>query len=258
MLLPLADKNPLRHIRHGYVNWTMIGLCVAVFVYQLGLDEQASQLFAYAYGAIPAVIFGVAELGPEIKQVPDLATLATSMFLHGGIMHIAGNMLFLWVLGDNVEDSLGHARYVIFYLACGVCAALAHALSDPGSQVPMVGASGAIWGIIGGYLVLHPKAPIKTLVWVFIVELPAWLVLGIWTVFQVLSAIGSAGGAGGGVAWWAHIGGLVAGIALIAPMRRKGVALFDKGVEKQHPRGPRITMRQGPWSRPKGPWSGRN
>ena len=251
MLLPLADNNPLRYIRHGYVNWTMIGLCVAVFVYELGLDQQAARVFAYAYGAIPAVIFGIADLAPDIKRIPDLATLVTAMFLHGGFMHIAGNMLFLWVLGDNVEDALGHARYLIFYLACGILATLAHGLSEPGSQVPMVGASGAISGIIGGYLVLHPKAQIKTLVWVFVVELPAWLVLGIWIVFQVLSAVGSAGGAGGGVAWWAHIGGLIAGLALIAPMRRKGVVLFDKGLGKKPPRGPRITMRQGPWTRRK-------
>ncbi|MEK9755029.1 MAG: rhomboid family intramembrane serine protease [Rhodospirillaceae bacterium] len=248
MLLPLADNNPLRSIRHAYVNWTVIGLCVAVFVYEISLPERTAELFALAYGAIPAVLFGKAELAPELARLPGWVTLVSSMFLHGGIMHIAGNMLFLWVLGDNVEDALGHKRYVAFYLACGVFAALAHALADPGSRVPMVGASGAISGVIGSYLILHPRAPIKTLVWLFIVELPAWLMLGIWAVFQFLSAFGSAGGAGGGVAWWAHVGGLVAGLALIAPLRRKGMALFDRGLAPAPRRGPRIAMRKGPWS----------
>jgi membrane associated rhomboid family serine protease len=251
MLLPLADNNPLRYIRHAYVNWTVIGLCVLVFLYQVGLGERAGQLFALGYGAIPAVIFGYADLAPELQRLPDLATLVSCMFLHGGFMHLAGNMLFLWILGDNIEDSLGHFRFVLFYLVCGIAAALAHALSDPTSQVPMVGASGAISGVIGAYLVLHPKAPIKTLVWLIIVELPAWLVLGIWAVFQFLSAVGSAGGgAEGGVAWWAHLGGLAAGLVLIGPMRRKQIPLLDRGVAPRK-RGPVITMRPGPWSKRK-------
>jgi len=250
MLLPLADNNPLRFIRHAYVNWTVIGLCVLVFLYQAGLGERAGQLFALGYGAIPAVIFGYADLAPELQRLPDLATLVSCMFLHGSFMHLAGNMLFLWILGDNIEDSLGHFRFVLFYLACGIAAALAHALSDPTSQLPMVGASGAISGVIGAYLVLHPKAPIKTLVWLIIIELPAWLVLGIWAVFQLLSAVGSAGGAGGGVAWWAHLGGLAAGLILIVPMRRKQIPLLDRGAPPPR-RGPIITMRPGPWSKRK-------
>jgi membrane associated rhomboid family serine protease len=249
MLLPLADNNPLKYIRHAYVNWTVIALCIAVFVYEIGLAERAAQLFVLAYGAIPAVIFGNAHLSPDVARLPAWATLVSSMFLHGSVMHIAGNMLFLWVLGDNVEDSLGHKRYVVFYLACGIVAALAHALADTGSRVPMVGASGAISGVIGGYLVLHPKAAIKTLVWLFIIELPAWLVLGIWAIFQLLSAFGSAGGAGGGVAWWAHVGGLAAGLVLIVMLRRKNVALFDRNLAPGTRRGPRITMRKGPWSK---------
>lgn len=248
-ILPLADNNPLKYIRHAYVNWTVIGFCALVFLYQAGLDGRAVQAFVLGYGAIPAVIFGDAQLAPEIATVPAWTTLLTSMFLHGGLMHLAGNMLFLWVLGDNVEDALGHRRYVLFYAACGVAAALAHGLADPASRVPMVGASGAISGVIGGYLILHPRAPIKTLVWLFIIELPAWLVLGIWAAFQFLSALGSAGGVGGGVAWWAHVGGFLTGLLLIIPMRRKQVRLFDSGAAHPRRAAPRITMRPGPWGR---------
>lgn len=251
MLLPLADNNPLRFIRHAYVNWAAIITCIVVFAYQAALDPRAGAIMAHVYGAIPAVVFGLADLPPDLARLPGWATLVTSMFLHGGLMHLAGNMLFLWVLGDNIEDALGHLRYVAFYLACGVAAALAHAIGEPASEVPMIGASGAISGVIGGYLILHPRAPIKTLIWLFIIKLPAWVVLGIWAAFQFFSAFAATGGVvgGGGVAWWAHVGGLIAGLALIAPMRRKQVALFDRDAPPESPRGPRIGMRPGPWTR---------
>jgi len=195
----------------------------------IGKANRAGHAFVFSYGAIPAVIFGKATLPPELAAIPAPATLVTSMFLHGGIMHLLGNMLFLWVLGDNVEDALGHVRYVFFYLICGVLAALAHAGIEPASKVPMVGASGAISGVIGAYLVLHPKAPIKVLISYFIVWMPAYVVLGFWAGFQFLSAAMAGGGAGGGVAWWAHIGGLFAGVILIFPMRKRDVRLFDPG-----------------------------
>ena len=229
MLLPLHDDNPLKNIRFQYVTVGFIAACVLVFLFQLTLTGKEEQVFIYGFGAIPAVIFGLSELPVALPQAPSGLTLVTSMFLHGGFMHLLGNMVFLWVLGDNVEDALGHKRFVVFYLAAGVIAALAHALTEPGSKIPMIGASGAISGIIGAYLMLHPKARIKTLVWVFIVSLPAWVVLGFWIGFQALSAAMATGGAGGGVAWWAHIGGFIAGVILIVPMRRKGVELFDRG-----------------------------
>jgi membrane associated rhomboid family serine protease len=166
-------------------------------------------------------VFGSATLPPDFARIPAPLTLITSMFLHGGLMHLLGNMLFLWVLGDNVEDALGHRRYVVFYLVCGVLAALAHAAMEPGSTIPMVGASGAISGVMGAYLVLHPKARIKVLVSYFIVWLPAFVVLGVWIVFQVISAGAAAGGAGGGVAWWAHIGGFLAGMLLCGLFSRR-------------------------------------
>ena len=228
MLMPLHDDNPLKHIRFQYVTVAIIALNAVVFLYQAGLDARAGQAFVLGFGAIPAVLFGKAALPPELATLPAPLTLVTSMFLHGGIMHLLGNMLFLWVLGDNVEDALGHVRYVAFYLVAGVLAALTHAGIEPASKIPMVGASGAISGVIGAYLVLHPQAPIKTLVLRFIVYLPAWVVLGLWIAFQVFSATTAPKGAGG-VAWWAHIGGFVAGAILIFVFRKRDVPLFDKG-----------------------------
>jgi membrane associated rhomboid family serine protease len=229
VLLPLHDDNPLKRIRFQYMTVAFIAACVLVFLYQLSLPPKEAQRFVFAFGAIPAVLFGLKELPPEIVAIPAPATVLTSMFMHGGWMHLIGNMLFLWVLGDNIEDALGHVRYVVFYLLSGIAAAMTHAGMDPNSTVPMIGASGAISGVIGAYLVLHPKAPIKTLVIRFIVYLPAYVVLGLWIVFQFVNAyMAGAAGASGGVAWWAHIGGFVAGAILIVPMRQKGVSLFDR------------------------------
>jgi len=263
MLLPLHDDNPLTHIRFQYVTVSFIAACVAVFAYQFSLSEGADRAFVFGFGAVPAVVFGIKTLPAELTQAPGPLALVTSMFLHGGFMHLAGNMLFLWVLGDNIEDALGHKRFIAFYLIAGIAAALAHAATEPSSTVPMIGASGAISGVIGAYLVLHPKARIKTLVSYFIVWLPAYVVLGLWIGFQFLSATMATGGAGGGVAWWAHIGGFVAGAALIIPMRRKGVPLFDRnikkfslkmGVEKNPTRRSRIPD-SGRAKKKRGPWN---
>jgi membrane associated rhomboid family serine protease len=232
MFIPLHDDNPLKNIRFQYATVFFIVACAAVFAYQMSLDGRGGQIFVFSFGAIPAVVFGNVALPPELARIPAVLTLVTSMFLHGGFMHLAGNMLFLWVLGDNIEDALGHKRFVVFYLLTGIVAALAHAIIDPSSKVPMIGASGAISGVIGAYLVLHPKARIKTLVGYFIISLPAWVVLGGWIGLQFLSAAMDTGGTGGGVAWWAHIGGFFAGVILIFPMRRKGVTLFDRGKGK--------------------------
>ena len=254
-ILPLSDDAPLKYIRYPYVTFGLVAACVLVFLYQLGLPERAAEIFAFAYGAIPAAVFGFAELPPEIAALPPWATLVSSMFLHGGFMHIIGNMLFLWVLGDNVEDTMGHARYLSFYGICGVLAALAHAIADPTSEIPMIGASGAISGVIGAYLVLHPRAPIRVLVWFFIVWLPAWVVLGFWIGYQFLGAAMSTGGAGGGVAWWAHIGGFFVGAVLIVFMRRKGVPILDRNYAKVDHKILSTKPRKHRHGRP-GPWSG--
>lgn len=227
MLLPLHDDNPLRHIRFGYWTAGFIAACVLVFGYQALLPEREGMRFVFAYGAIPSVIFGRVALPPELGSIPGWLSLITSMFLHGGFMHLAGNMLFLWVLGDNVEDALGHFRFVVFYVLCGIAAALSHALVEPASQVPMIGASGAISGVIGAYLVLHPTAPIRTLVVNSIVSLPAFVVLGLWIVFQFANAAMAQAGEAG-IAWWAHIGGFFAGVILIFVMRFRDVPLFDR------------------------------
>ncbi|HXF66300.1 MAG TPA: rhomboid family intramembrane serine protease [Burkholderiales bacterium] len=227
MLLPLHDENPLKRIRFGYCTVALIVACVLVFLYQMSLAPEEGARFVFAYGAIPSVVFGSKALPAEVARIPAELTLLTSMFLHGGLMHLVGNMLFLWVLGDNVEDALGHLRFVLFYLLSGVSAALAHALTEPGSTVPMIGASGAISGVIGAYLMLHPRAPIRTLVVRVVVVLPAYVVLGLWIGFQFVNAW-LAGAAGAGVAWWAHIGGFFAGAVLIVPMRQRGVPLFDR------------------------------
>jgi membrane associated rhomboid family serine protease len=150
-----------------------------------------------------------------------LETIVTSMFLHGGWMHLAGNMLFLWIYGDNLEEEMGHVGFLVFYLACGVTAGLAQALPDPGSPIPMVGASGAIAGVMGGYLLLFPKAKVDVL-FIFIIffrifAIPAWIVLGLWLVIQIGSGVAIPGDEGG-VAYWAHVGGFVAGLVLTLPV----------------------------------------
>jgi membrane associated rhomboid family serine protease len=169
------------------------------------------------------------------------------MFLHGGWLHLGGNMLFLWIFGDNVEDSLGHARFLVFYLASGVAAAFAQGAVDPASTIPMIGASGAISGVLGAYLLLHPRATVRTLIFIFffvtIVHVPAMIVLGVWFLMQFLSAATAAPNEPG-VAFWAHIGGFVAGMALVPFMRRRDVPLW------QAPRSlafQREAPRRGPW-----------
>ena len=227
MLLPLHDDTPLKRIQFSYFTVAFIAACVLVFLYQLSLPDREATRFVFSFGAIPSVVSGYKALPAEIAQVPANATLVTSMFLHGGLMHLVGNMLFLWVLGDNVEDALGHVRFIAFYLASGVAAALSHAAAEPGSTVPMIGASGAISGVISAYLMLHPRASIKTLVFRAVVDLPAYVVLGLWIGFQFLNAY-LAGPGQGGIAWWAHIGGFFAGVVLVVPMRQRGVPLFDR------------------------------
>lgn len=226
-LLPLKDYNPLKRIPYQFVTVALMAACVATFFWQLSLGAGDGRSIL-SLGTIPAVLFGERHLAPELVMVPAPVTLITSMFLHDGWMHLIGNMLFLWVFGDNIEDAMGHARYLGFYLACGIIASLAHAGFNPESVVPMVGASGAISGVLGAYIVLHPRAKVLVLAFWFPVRLPAMVVLGLWIGFQFLNAT-TAGGAEGGVAWWAHVGGFVAGAVLVVPMRRRAVPLFGRG-----------------------------
>lgn len=226
-MIPLKDDNPTR--RWPFVSYTVLAACVAVFLWQVSLEPRAAQAAVYALGMIPAVLFGDAVLPPEVALVPPAATLLTSMFLHGGWMHLIGNLLYLWIFGDNVEDAMGHVRFVVFYVVCGLVAALAQAALDPGSKIPMVGASGAISGVLGAYLLLHPKAHVLVLIplgyFSQMVRLPALLVLGFWFVLQLVQQMLAPGGEGG-VAFMAHIGGFVAGMALIPLFKFRKVRLF--------------------------------
>ena len=230
-ILPFSDDAPRRNIRHPYGTYALLAACFFVFFYQLSLSDYATKLFVTTYGTIPAAVFGNGPWAstPEMTPVPAWGTLLSSMYLHAGFMHIIGNMLFLWILGDNVEDSLGHVRYLCFYSICGILAALAHSISDPVSQIPMIGASGAVSGVIGAYLVLHPRAPIRVLLLIFIIWLPAWVVLGFWIGYQIFCVITATDG---GVAWWAHIAGFFVGALLIIFMRRRGTPIFDQNYVK--------------------------
>lgn len=225
--IPLYDDNPTR--RTPVITIAIVALCVLVFLWQSSLGGRGEAVAVFSYGVIPARLFGYAELPPSIARVPAWATVLTSMFMHGGFLHLAGNMLYLWIFGNNVEDSMGRGRFVVFYLLCGMAAALAQGLADPASEVPMIGASGAIGGVLGAYLVLHPRANVRVLFWFFIIfrlfNVPALIVLGVWFIGQIASGVMTPT-SGGGVAFWAHVGGFVTGAALIPIFRRRDVALF--------------------------------
>lgn len=227
MFVPLADSNPLEHVRRPYVSYALIALNILVFtVLQHGAFEEISEAGVLAYGAIPAVVTGHAVLPPGYERVPSLLTLVTYMFMHSGWLHLIGNMAFLWVFADNVEDALGHARFLLFYLLCGIAAALAHTAIEPASEVPLVGASGAVAGVIAAYLVLHPSIRLWALVLMKVpIRVPAYWVIVTWLLLQVFQVVVDTDH---GTAWWAHLGGFAAGAVLVAPMRRRGVALFDR------------------------------
>ena len=233
--LPLHDDNPRIVIRHPWVTWALIVTCCAIFWAEASLMAPQLQHLFYGLGMIPATLTGRAELPAEVYILPPVVTLLTYQFLHGDLLHLVFNMAFVWVFGDNIEDSMGHRRFLVFYLLCGFLAGAAHLVADPASRVPVIGASGAISGILGAYLVLHPRA--KVLVVFFIpFYLPAYLLLIFWIGFQVYSATHGQAEAAVGVAWWAHIGGFAAGMALIPLFRHKTIALWNsdelpKGIE---------------------------
>jgi rhomboid family protein len=251
-VFPLKDNIPT--YRRPIVTVGLIAACVLVYGWQASLRAQAGLYAVYSYGFIPGVLLGDAELPPELVMVPAAATVFTSMFLHGGLMHLAGNMLYLWVFGNNVEDNLGHGRFLVFYLLCGTAAAFAEALPDPSSEVPMIGASGAISGVLGAYLILFPHARVHVLIpfgFLFLHTIRAGWLLGFWFLFQLLSGL-FGDSSEGGVAWWAHVGGFVAGMALILVMRDRRRRLWagppTRGSGKRRGRShlPE-TRRRGPW-----------
>ena len=212
-MLPLADHNPRRTF--PFINLLLILINVATFVWELSLGSSIQPVLQNL-AFVPAQFWSAAPL------VPSIVAMFVSMFLHGGWLHLLGNMLFLWVFGDNIEDRLGHGRYLIFYLACGVAATLAHAAMNPTSAVPAIGASGAIAGVLGAYLILFPRQRVTTLIPIFIFitirEIPAIVLLGFWFVLQLFVGTVSLGGSiheQGGVAYFAHIGGFLTGMVLV-------------------------------------------
>ena len=217
MFFPISDDNPSSS--RPYVTYLLIGLCSFIFILQY-LSQMNPAIF-YNYGFVPAAFF---------SDYSSL-TIFTSMFLHGSFFHILGNMLYLWIFGDNVEDSMGKTRFIIFYFTCGIIAALTQALIDPSSDIPMVGASGAIAGVLGAYLMLFPRANVKCLVFIIIIiqmiRVPAFLVLGIWIISQFFN-ITISDSDGGGVAYFAHIGGFLSGMFLVSFFKKKEVKLFKQ------------------------------
>lgn len=258
MLFPISDDNSDRHIT-PYITWAIIIANICVFVFLQGLGANAN--FTYAFSTVPGEILTNSDIvtnskivrdissgqsfeipGLQVTPIPVYLTMITSMFMHGSIGHIAGNMLYLWIFGDNLENRMGHLRYLLFYLLCGIIASLCHVIftqvvgEDP--LIPSLGASGAISGVLGGYLLLYPTRRVNALLGWFIIAIPSWVALGLWIVLQLVSGFGSISGESDGVAYAAHIGGFAAGFLL--------VKLFIRGkplpppVQKQW-----ITRRQG-------------
>ena len=233
-MIPLKDDNPTSS--RPIVTYFLIGACVLVFLAQLGSQSYKTGQLFYSYGLIPSVLMGHDQLPMDLYAVPAYLTIFSSMFMHGGFMHIIGNMLYMWIFADNIEDDLGPSRFVIFYLLCGIGAAMTQVLMDTYSQVPMVGASGAIGGVLGGYLINHPKAKVLVLIpfgfFSQLIKIRALYVLGFWFVLQFINS-SMTSPQGGGVAYAAHIGGFVSGMILIL--------FFNKKIKKKN------KVIKGPW-----------
>ena len=215
-MIPLKDDNPTSG--KPIVTYFIIGLCVVVFLIQLGSQSYKTGQLFYSYGLIPSVLMGHKQLPLDLYAVPAVFTIFSSMFMHGGFMHIIGNMLYMWIFADNIEDDLGPTKFTIFYLLSGIGAAMTQVFMDTHSQVPMVGASGAIGGVLGAYLINHPKARVLVLIpfgfFSQLIKIRALYVLGFWFILQFISQ-------GGGVAYAAHIGGFVSGMILILFFNKK-------------------------------------
>lgn len=212
-MIPLRDDNPTKGI--PWLSWVIMGTCLITLFWQSSLPDSEAQALAYALGFIPARVFGLTQLPAELALIPAWLTVFSAMFLHGGWLHLLGNLLYLWIFSDNVEARMGSARFALFFLLCGIAAAAAQALPTPYSTVPMIGASGALAGVLGAYLVWFPRAHVLVLIplgfFTQVLRLPAALVLGLWFVLQLAAELS---GADAGIAFRAHIGGFVAGLLL--------------------------------------------
>jgi|CXWL01.1.fsa_nt_gi membrane associated rhomboid family serine protease len=229
-MFPIGDDNPT----HGrpILTIALIAICIVVFLYQYLLPAPEGEAFIFRWGFIPGDLLSRGGIGPTSEDLPAWSKIFTSMFLHGDFMHIIGNMLFLWIFGNNVEDTFGHVRFIVFYLLCGVAAAITQGITDTTSGVPMIGASGAISGVLGAYIWMYPHARIRVVIMfgiITVVHLRAYIVLGLWFALQLVSAALTPVSEEGGVAFWAHVGGFVAGFLLLPIFRPR---------QQRHARGP--------------------
>ena len=232
VFIPLSDDNPLRSVRFQWITIGLIAANVIVFLLENTPDGQAAMA---SFALIPSELFHVRIWGGTVLapdqpfQVPEGVTLITYQFLHSDILHLLSNILFLWVFGDNVEDAMGHLKFLAFYLLCGIAGGLAHSFVLPDSRLPLIGASGAVAGVIAAYLILHPRVRVWVLAFRFIpLRIAAVWVLGVWVVTQfIMIALAPSDQ----VAWWAHVGGMIAGAILVLFLRRPGVPLFDRGYQ---------------------------
>ena len=228
-MIPLKDDNPTSS--KPIVTYYLIGICVFIFLIELSSSSYRTGAFFYSFGLIPSVLLGNNQLSQDLYVIPAFLTIFSSMFVHGGFMHLIGNMLYMWIFADNIEDNLGKIKFLIFYLLCGIGAAMAQVFADTSSQVPMVGASGAIGGVLGAYLINHPNAKVLVLIpfgfFSQLIKIRALYVLGFWFILQFISS-------GGGVAYAAHIGGFVSGMILIL--------FFNKKIKRKS------KVVKGPWS----------
>lgn len=211
-MIPYKDDNPIKII--PVVTIFFIAVNIFVYIVQL-MYGGSSRDFIFAFGAIPHNIATFESSQP----LHPLLTIFSSMFMHGGLFHIGGNMLYLWIFGNNIEETLGHVKFFLFYLFCGIIAALSHTITTPNSNIPMIGASGAVSGVLGAYLILFPMARIHTLIFlgffIQIVRIPALIVIGFWAIIQIVNGLVTQGIQQGGIAWFAHIGGFIAGLVII-------------------------------------------
>ncbi len=228
MFVPLHDANGLEHIKLQYVTIGLIAANVIVFLLTNFGSQEFTIAATYGFGFVPSVAFDTVELPPELHFIPDDFSFVTYAFLHADLFHLGGNMVFLWVFGDNIEDAMGHIRFLLFYLLCAIGAALFHGMVDPASQVPLIGASGAVAGIVSAYLILHPRVKIWVLAFARIpLRIPAWIALSVWIAMQVVMFL-----IGGEeqVSWSCHVGGIITGAVLVLLLKRRDVPLFDREV----------------------------
>ena len=240
-MIPLKDDNPTN--TRPIVSYGIIGFCIVIFLAQLGLSEQELRDFTYSYGLIPSVLIGIDQLPDELNKISPIGTIFTSMFMHGGWMHLIGNMLYLWIFADNIEDDLGTLNFIIFYFFSGIGAAMSQVLVDVNSQIPMIGASGAIGGVLGAYLINYPNARVLVLIpfgfFSQLIKIRSLYVLGFWFVLQFINSFLSSSSGGGGVAYAAHIGGFVTGVILIL--------FFNKSIRKKKYKPKEYKKNKGPW-----------